>query len=162
MVEPAVIVPIRLDIPRIGLRTHLIRLGLDPDGTVRVPAPARNSPAGWYENSPIPGYAGAAVLIGHVDPARDGPAVFHRLSALRPGDKVSVHRSDGITVHFRVTQRRLHRGAPEVHHATGSPSLRLVTCGGNFDPTRRRFRSNLVVLATPIPPPDTVGPGMLR
>jgi hypothetical protein len=145
---PAAVVPILLDVPRIGLHTRLIRLGLDPDGTVRVPSPERDAPAGWYENSPIPGYAGAAVLIGHVDPARDGPTVFHRLGALRPGDAISVRRSDGVTVRFRVTERRLHRGAPEIHRATRTPSLRLVTYGGDFDPTARRHRSNLVILAT--------------
>jgi hypothetical protein len=90
------------------------------------------------------------VLIGHVDPARDGPAIFHRLGTLRPGDTISVQRSDGVTVRFRVTEVRLHRGAPQTHPATRSPSLSLVTCGGDFDPGRRRSRSNLVVLATPI------------
>jgi hypothetical protein len=145
--EPAVIAPDRLDIPRIGLHTRLLRLGRGPDGAVRLPAPGRGSPPGWYDDSATPGDAGTAVLIGHVDPARDGPAVFHRLGALRPGDTVSVHRSDGVTVRFRVTGLRLHRSAPEVHPATRSPSLRLVTTGGNFDPDRRRHRSNLVVLA---------------
>jgi hypothetical protein len=151
LAEPAAVavVPIRLDVPRIGLHTRLFRFGRNPDGTVRVPSPERDSPAGWYENSAIPGYAGAAVLIGRVDPARDGPSVFHRLGALRPGDAIWVRRSDGVTVRFRVTERRLHRGAPEIHPATATPSLRLVTYGGDFDPTARRHRSNLVILATP-------------
>jgi len=146
-VEPAAVVPVRLDIPRIGLHTRLIRLGLDPDGTPQVPSPDRDSPAGWYQQSPIPGQAGAAVLVGHVAPARDGPTVFHRLGTLRAGDTVSIRRSDGVTVRFRVTGRRLHRTALDVHPATGPPSLRLVTCGGDFDPSRRRHRSNLVVFA---------------
>jgi sortase (surface protein transpeptidase) len=149
-VEPAATVPVRLDIPRIGLHTRLVRLGLDRDGTLRLPAPDRDSPAGWYERSPVPGDAGAAVLIGHVDPARDGPTVFHRLGALRPGDAVSVRRSDGVTVRFRVTGRHLHRTSLDVHRTTGTPSLQLVTCGGDFEPGRRRHRSNLVVSATAI------------
>lgn len=148
--EAATVVPVRLDIPRIGLHTRLTRLGRNPDGTVQLPALERDAPAGWSESSAVPGDGGAAVLIGHVDPAHDGPTVFQRLGTLRPGDEVSVRRSDGVTVRFRVTQRRLHRSAPQSHRATGEASLRLVTCGGNFDPHRRRYRSNLVVVAEPV------------
>ena len=115
-----------------------------------MPSPERDSPAGWYEQSPLPGENGAAVLVGHVEPARNGPTVFHRLGTLRPGDTVSIRRSDGVTVRFRVTGLRLHRTALDAHPATGPPSLRLVTCGGDFDPGSRRHRSNLVVLATAV------------
>jgi hypothetical protein len=31
------------------------------------------------------------------------------------------------------------------------PTLRLVTCGGNFDATAGRYRSNLIVFATLAP-----------
>jgi hypothetical protein len=45
------------------------------------------------------------VLLGHVDSAHDGPAVFFfDLGALRPGDTASVGRADGRHAVFRVTR----------------------------------------------------------
>jgi len=43
------------------------------------------------------------VLLGHVDAAGVGPAVFYKLGDLVPGDLVYVTRKDHRTVVFRVT-----------------------------------------------------------
>ena len=41
--------PVRLEIPRIGVDTGLLRLGRDTDGTVEVPeGPRKWDTAGWY------------------------------------------------------------------------------------------------------------------
>jgi sortase (surface protein transpeptidase) len=144
--------PLTLDIPAIGVHTSLMTLGLKADGTVQVPPLSAGAPAGWYRNLASPGESGPAVLLGHVDSARDGPAVFYRLRELRPGDRVSVDRADGRTVRFvvRSVARYPKQNFPTaaVYGPRPGAELRLVTCGGSFDALRRHYRDNLVVYAT--------------
>jgi sortase (surface protein transpeptidase) len=144
-------VPRTLDIPAIGVHTPLISLGLKPDGTVEVPPLDRDAPAGWYKNLATPGEAGPAVILGHVDSARDGPAVFYRLRDLQPGDRISVGRTDGSKVRFvvRSVARYPKKDFPTAAVYGPSPraELRLVTCGGSFDALRRHYRDNIVVFA---------------
>jgi hypothetical protein len=144
-------VPVRLDIPAAGVHTGLLRLGLAAGGSVDVPPLARDAPAGWYERSPSPGEAGAALILGHGDAARDGPGVFHRLGDLRPGDAVVVRRADGGTVRFTVvgvaSYPRSAVPAGTVAGPFGHAGLRLITCGGSSGPARRGYRGNVIVFA---------------
>lgn len=70
-----------------------------------APIPIRNPPlnkpyeTGWYSGSALPGRDGAAVILGHVDVAATGPAVFYNLARLRPGDSITV----GLQQHASVT-----------------------------------------------------------
>jgi hypothetical protein len=143
--------PVHLDIPAIGVSTPLMALGLNPDGTIAVPPLHRDAPAGWYRYLVTPGEVGPAVILGHVDTARDGPAVFYRLQELRPGDTVAVRRVDGTTAVFRVSHvaryPKLAFPAAEVYGTVDHPALRLITCGGSFDPIHRQYRGNVVVYA---------------
>ena len=144
-------VPVRLTIPAIDVRTSLISLGLEKDGTVQVPPLKGNAPAGWYKGLSTPGEAGASVILGHVDTAKDGPAVFYRLRDLRPGMKLTVDRADGRTVSFvvRSVARYSKKNFPTstVYGDRPGAELRLVTCGGSFDALRRSYRDNIVVYA---------------
>jgi hypothetical protein len=143
--------PVHLDLPTIGVHTALMSLGLNPDGTVEVPPLTRNAPAGWYRHLASPGEIGPAVLLGHVDSAADGPAVFFRLGALRPGDPLSVRRADGTTVVFSVDRVAAYPKSAfptqAVYGAVDHPALRLVTCGGRFDRARGSYRGTVVVYA---------------
>jgi hypothetical protein len=145
-------VPEWLDAPAVGIHTRVIPVGLNRDGTVAVPPLDRDAPAGWYRYLASPGEVGAAVLLGHVDTARDGPAVFFRLGALRPGDGIAVRRADRRTARFTVTDvvRYPKPAFPTdaVYGATDRPSLRLITCGGRFDRRTHRYRDVVVVFAT--------------
>jgi len=142
-------VPVRIDIPAIGVTSSLDRLGRAPDRTVRVPS--RWERAGWYAPGTRPGDPGSAVILGHVDSKR-GPAVFYRLRELRRDDLVEVVRADGSRVRFAVqrTEQYDKRRFPtdEVYYPTLTPALRLVTCGGEFDATAGHYRSNIIVFAT--------------
>ncbi|WP_448628686.1 class F sortase [Geodermatophilus sp. URMC 64] len=146
--------PVHLDIPRIGVHTDVIPLGLNPDGTVSLPPLDTRAPAGWYRYLAAPGDPGPAVLLGHVDTYR-GPAVFYRLGELQPGDTVSVQRADGRAVEFRVDAVRAYPKsdfpAQAVYGPADRPVLRLVTCGGAFDRDRRSYLSNVVVYASLVP-----------
>ena len=145
-------VPVRLEIPRIGVSTSLQRLGRDGHGAVEVPnGPGKWEEAGWYAAGTRPGDPGSAVILGHVDSKR-GPAVFYRLREPRPGDDITVTRADGSAVHFTVdrTEQYPKRRFPtdDVYYPTLTPELRLVTCGGTFDATAGHYRSNVIVFAT--------------
>ena len=144
----AVAVPVSLTIPAIGVRTPLIRLGLTPGGALQVPGSF--TVAGWFDGSPRPGAIGSSVIAGHIDSVA-GPAVFFRLSDLRPGDRAYVRRADGTLAVFRVTAVRSYPKdrfpTATVYGPAAGPQLRLITCGGTFDDTSHSYLSNVVVYA---------------
>jgi sortase (surface protein transpeptidase) len=141
-------VPSRITIPKIGVASRLDQLGRAPDGTVEVPD--RWEVAGWYAPGPRPGDPGSAVILGHVDSKR-GPAVFFRLRELRPGDEIEVTRADGSVVRFIVQRTgqydKQRFPTDDVYYPTLRSTLRLVTCGGQFDDTAGHYRSNIIVFA---------------
>jgi hypothetical protein len=141
--------PVRLQIPAIGVSTPLVKLGRLPDGSLEVPKAWDT--AGWYDQGPRPGQPGPAVILGHVD-SKTGPAVFYQLRTLRPGDIVRVGLADGRTLTFRI--QRLQRYPKDefpteaVYFPTLNRELRLITCGGDFDYARHSYVDNIVVYAT--------------
>jgi sortase (surface protein transpeptidase) len=146
-------VPVRIEIPSIGVASSLGQLGRAADRTVEVPT--RWEEAGWYALGPRPGDPGSAVILGHVD-SKSGPAVFFRLRELRRGDQVKVTRADGSSVRF-VVQRTAQYDkqrfpTDEVYYPTLTSTLRLVTCGGEFDATEGHYRSNIIVFAAATEP----------
>jgi LPXTG-site transpeptidase (sortase) family protein len=146
--SPQVSLPVALTIPSIGVQTSLIRLGLTASGALQVPP--STAVAGWYAGSPRPGAVGSAVIAGHVD-SHVGPGVFFRLSSLRPGDQVYVRRADGTLAVFKVTAVRQFPKDSFPTSAVYGPApdaeLRLITCGGTFDPQQRSYLGNTVVYA---------------
>jgi hypothetical protein len=144
--------PASLTLPSIGVQTSLARLGVDAAGAL-VP-PSDFGQAGWFAEGPAPGEIGPAVLAGHVD-STAGPAVFFRLEELTAGDEVLVGRSDGTTARFTVTRvARYPKSAfatAEVYGPTPDAQLRLITCGGVFDRSRRSYTDNIVVFARQAP-----------
>jgi hypothetical protein len=144
--------PVSVDIPAIGVRSKLLRLGLNSDGTIQVPSlDTSASLAAWYKYSATPGQIGAAVIEGHVD-SRRGPAVFFRLGALRPGDIIEVTLADGVTGIFRVTGVREYSKsnfpAKAVYGSTRYAALRLITCGGTFDVATGHYAGSTVIFAS--------------
>jgi Sortase domain len=144
-------VPVAIAIPHIKVRAEIVSLGLTSGGAVEVPS--LNTPflTSWYNRGPSPGSPGAAVIFGHVDSSAVGPAVFYHLGNLRPGDLVYVTLKDGRTALFRVYSAALYSKAefPDntIYGYTSWPSLRLITCGGNFDYATGHYLSNTVVFA---------------
>src|SRR5262249_18626388 len=101
---PATLTPppaVALQMPAIGVRTRLIRLGITQRGTLQVP----HSPAvaGWYTGSPRPGEIGSSIIAGHID-SYLGPGVFYRLRQLHPGNRIYVRQAGGGPAVFRVTR----------------------------------------------------------
>ncbi|HEV7209055.1 MAG TPA: class F sortase [Mycobacteriales bacterium] len=137
--------PTAIDIPAIGVHSTLIQLGQARDGSLEVPRSYQQ--AGWYDGSVTPGQGGPAIILGHVD-SHNGPGVFFKLGALRPGDQVRVARADGRTVVFTITGVRKYAKdafpTAEVYGGTGKSTIRLITCGGEFDSATGHYLSNII------------------
>ncbi|MFF5181512.1 class F sortase [Micromonospora sp. NPDC000316] len=144
--------PTSIEIPRIGVNATIMSLGTNPDGTVQVPPLEQADKAGWYEPGASPGETGNAVIVGHVDSAALGPAVFFDLGSLVPGDTITVQRADGKPATFRVDSVKSYpkTSFPTelVYGPSDRPGLRVVTCGGQFDETVRSYPDNVVAFAT--------------
>ena len=142
------------------MAANLVPLGA-PDGSagpdaLSLPVPPLTKAAaetGWYRFTAVPGAAGNAVIVGHVD-TYIGPAVFYNLYLLRPGAPVYVV-ADGTRQRFDVTSvRELPKPSFPVSQVFGSTKrhmLWLITCGGAFDYETRHYLDNIVVSASWVP-----------
>lgn len=144
--------PVSIAIPAISVTAPITRLGLLADGSIQVPPLEETNEAGWYTGSPAPGAQGPSVILGHVDSARNGPSVFYSLGSLKPGDQVSVTRKDGTVAVFRVDGVREY-GKDQfptevVYGNLDHAGLRLITCGGTFNPKSGHYESNIVAFAS--------------
>lgn len=151
--EVAAVQAVGVQIPSIGVdAAPLESLGLLADGSLSPPVDFAR--AGWFVDGPVPGQVGPSVIAGHIDSAAAGPAVFFRLHELQPGAEVVVALSDGSSATFRV-DRVL--SAPkdsfptaEVYGPTPDAQLRLITCGGSFNPVAGSYLDNTIVFATAV------------
>ncbi|GGU95595.1 class F sortase [Streptomyces albospinus] len=164
--------PTRLTIRALGLRAAIVARGRYGNGTPAPAASSPHgspalygppAPISWYAAGPRPGEPGAAVLTtgpdtGSTDPTDPanptdpaGPthgtrraAPSHRLTGLRPGDRIDIQRSDGSTAQFTVEEiqvydrDRLTARTAYAPHRPGRSELRLITHVPAGDPESRR------------------------
>jgi sortase (surface protein transpeptidase) len=142
--------PVTIKIPAIGVDAPIMRLGLNSNGTVQVPPLDNHNLAGWYDRSVTPGAKGTSVILGHVDDYA-GPSVFFYIKNLHQRDVIDVVRADGQTAVFSVdgVQKATKTSFPttEVFGNEPYPALRLVTCGGPFDPKTGEYLDSIIVYA---------------
>lgn len=144
--------PVHVSVPEIGADAPVISLGLQANGKLEVPATA--SDTGWWSGGSVPGAVGPAVIAGHIN-LGDEEGVFSQLGSLQPDDEVSVTLDTGRILRYRID--RVERHAKEafptdaVYGKTTGPELRLVTCGGAFDPSSGHYLDNVIAFATPVP-----------
>jgi hypothetical protein len=139
--------PVVVSIPRIGVRSRLVKLGLK-DGEMEVPD--KPADAGWFDRGPTPGALGPAVIAGHVT-WNGAHGVFYRLRTMRPGDQVTVTREDGKTAVFTVSRVARFSKSEFPSQAVYGPidhaGLRLITCGGTYDAVQHKYLDNVIVFA---------------
>jgi hypothetical protein len=149
-VEPKVARPVRVALGSIGIDAVVRPVGVARDAQMRLPPDPRVM--GWYEFGPAPASGtGSVVLAGHLDSRRFGVGPLARLRDVEVGDPVEVLSSDGVTSTYRVAlvERFDQQALPaEIFARTGPERLRVVTCGGAFDP-ETGYEENLVVTAVP-------------
>lgn len=159
-------VPVALAIPAIGVSARIIPLGLDASRGPAAPPLSMPFLTSWYDHGSAPGQAGPALLLGHVDSAAVGPAVFYRLGDLRRGDRIYVTLRDHQVAVFRVSSVALYSQADfparYVYGFTRRPTLRLITCGGTFDPRAHAYLDRIVAFAAFEGPGRTRAGGSVR
>ncbi|MEV8032020.1 class F sortase [Streptomyces sp. NPDC002742] len=144
--------PQRVDIPSMGVQAPVVARGLDGRGAIDPPPFDQPGVVGWYAAGAQPGAVGTALMVGHVD-TRTRPAVFYRLSSVKPGDDIRVMREDGTVAEFTVDDVQVlprdHFDAQQAYgvRKSGRAELRLITCGGTFDRTSDSYTANVVVSA---------------
>lgn len=150
--------PTAVRIPVLGVSSTLSRTGMDTKTlALEVPPVTEPMQASWFSGGGRPGVAGyPAIVLGHVSgrPAgatRSIPGVFAKLSDLKVGQMVHIDRADSTTATFVVTKVNEYRKASfpagTVYADTDRPEMRLITCGGEFDPAAHSYKSNIVVYA---------------
>jgi hypothetical protein len=141
--------PVAVRSDDVDIESPTVPLGKHDDGRLEVPRDAHT--AGWWTGRSNPGERGPAVIVGHVD-SREGPGAFWELVDLEVGDRVTVDREDGSSVHWRVDAVEEHAKdefpTEAVYGDTREPTLRLVTCSGFFDPETRSYDANTIVFLT--------------
>ena len=139
--------PAGLEVPSIGVRAGaVVELGLNEDRSLEVPGDAAT--IGWYGRGASPGSAGPAVFASHVN-YRGERGGFAALADIESGDQVLVPRADGVTAVFVVDRvdafPKSEFPTALVYGPTPRPEIRLITCGGTFDPGVRSYEDNVVV-----------------
>jgi sortase A len=142
-------VPSKLQIPKIKVDTTIESIGLDSEK--RMDVPKDDFDVGWYKFGAIPGERGSAVLDGHFDTKKGGPAVFYRLSELRKDDSIVIVGKDGEKRTFVVTDTKIFKDATFpislVFSQDDTERLNLITCDGVFDKNEKNYSDRLVVFS---------------
>ncbi|MEU4241726.1 sortase [Actinoplanes sp. NPDC026619] len=129
--------PIRLEIPAIGVSAGVVPIGVCADGSLDLLPAMGDTPAAWYRESPTPGEMGSALIAGPAIAADGAPAVFYRLRLLRPGDRVAVRRADHRVARFAVSGVGVYPTealpADQAYGPPDQPTLTLITVGGAQD-----------------------------
>ncbi|MGA9287618.1 MAG: sortase [Anaerobacillus sp.] len=142
------IVPVKVEIPSIDVKTTIEKVGVLENGQMGVPSNIND--VGWFEPGFKPGTKGNAVLAGHVD-SKTGPAIFFYLKKLSKGDEVILTDKNGEKLTFVVTGKESYpyTDSPieKIFGATDSRNLNLITCTGTFNRSKGTHEERLVVSA---------------
>jgi LPXTG-site transpeptidase (sortase) family protein len=141
-------VPSRLRIPKLGVNSPIMKLGLNADHTIQVPPLNRPNLTGWWGGGPTPGEKGASVILGH-NIGNGRPSVFEKLGTLKRGDTVQVTRGNGSVATFEITKleqiAKSRFPTEKVYGKLAYPGIRLITCGGRFDSSWGHHVDNIIV-----------------
>lgn len=145
---PEKVPPTVLTINDLSISQPILAVGLEEDGSMEVPDV---EDIGWYLHGAVPGRPGATVIVAHVYWAGT-PGPFYQLGTLEPGDRIDVGGEDIVHSYVVVERTMYDKDAlpRSLWRNSGPETLALITCGGNFDRSTRRYEQNIVVYAVPI------------
>ena len=146
---PAKVPPTALTIDDLGISQAVLPVGLQDDGWMEVPDVAD---IGWYLHGAVPGRPGATVIVAHVWWG-DTPGPFRRLGAIEPGAVIEVGSEDGAVRSYVVVERTMYDKdslPSDLWRNSGPETLALITCGGDYNRSTRRYEQNIVVYAVPL------------
>jgi sortase (surface protein transpeptidase) len=135
--------PDRLSIPSIGVDAQVEQVDF-------LGVPQDPMHVAWFRSGAAPGEAGTATFDGHLD-WTSGPAVFWKLSRVRPGDDVWVGGSGGWLQDWKVdlTQTVPYTSAPPdwLYANSGPPRISIITCDGTW--LGSGYANRLLIRAVP-------------
>ncbi len=144
------LVPLRLQIPSIGVNAAVEQVGKKADGSMGTPS--KFGDVAWYALGSAPGQAGNAVIDGHVNNALTTAGVFQHLSQIALGDTITVLNASGTPMNFTVTNIEEYPAdtapAASIFVTTGPSQLVLITCDGDWVQSAKSFSARLVVFAS--------------
>jgi hypothetical protein len=145
--------PIHVSVRAVGLEADVIPIGLDGNRAIAVPE--RADIAGWWSGGYAAGENGPTVLVGHYD-SKVAPGIFEELKNVGVGARIIVEQSDGsIHLYDVVRVEKIAKSAfptEAVYGRTPASTLRLITCGGEFDNATRHYVDNTIVYADLVVP----------
>lgn len=141
--------PKKLRISKINVDAYVQKVGVDQNRQVSVPNNIHIT--GWFTQSVKPGEAGLAIIDGHLDGYKND-GVFILLQDLAEGDTFSLERGDGKTLRYQViSAKQLATAEAAAELFSQDPrvksQLNLITCGGNFDQSKRSYDKRVIVSA---------------
>lgn len=145
--------PVRLQVEGTGIDLEVVPTGVRDDGAMTIPD--NHYQAGWYRYGPAPGSSnGAAVLAAHVDSQTESLPIAG-LKDVLPGTRVTVTLDDGSAVLYQTSQvESIAKRSLDGHRLfdrSGSPVLKVVTCGGRWLDAESDYEDNVVLTAAPLP-----------
>ncbi|MCI4658320.1 class F sortase [Cryobacterium zhongshanensis] len=152
--EQVPVAPVRIRVEALGIDMGIEAVGLGDSGGMGLPK--NPAIAAWYKFGPSPAsVVGATVIAAHVDSLEYDVGPFSRLATAPAGTEIVLSLADGGERRYRVASVELVLKPdvpwPAIFDRTGPARLTLVTCGGEFDYTARRYLSNVIVSAMPVP-----------
>ncbi len=146
-VDEALLLPVRLRIPAIGVDAEIEAVGQTRSGAMDVPTQVDN--VAWYELGALPGEIGNAVIAGHLDRVTGAPAVFWDLTDLQEGDSIYVIDGQGTEHHYQVTKSKSYpydkSPIAEIFGFSLGSHLNLITCRGTWNRGRQTYSNRYVV-----------------
>ncbi len=145
--------PRYLTIPKLGIyNVRVLAMGVDSEGALSTPRNIHD--VGWYVDSGKPGSGKTLVIDGH----NGGPhkyGVFKNLPKLVQGDIIIVERGDGTSFNYEVRENNEIKLADANKYMStamrspesGTESITLITCSGEWSETRGTFLSRQFVRA---------------
>jgi LPXTG-site transpeptidase (sortase) family protein len=139
--------PVRLQIPVIGVDSAIEDALITPDG--RMDVPAGTIDVAWFALGPHPGEVGSAVIGGHYGIQNGVPFVFYKLDTLKVGDNVYIVDDANNTLTFIVRAIKSFArtaDATTVFSSTdGVAHLNLITCEGIWNQVNGNYPDRLVI-----------------
>lgn len=152
--------PVRLEIPIIGVDSFIEDAYITPEGAMEVPEGTVD--VAWFALGPHPGQVGSAVIGGHFGIENGMPFVFYNLSKLKVGDDIYIVDDEGNTITFVVNSTSLFAANADATtvftSSDGLAHLNLITCEGAWNEVAGEYPERTVVFTTEVSFTKTAAP----
>jgi sortase (surface protein transpeptidase) len=132
--------PVSIDIPSVDISSEVKPISMNAAKVLDVSSlDAEPLDTGWYDRSAKVGQRGPMIMAAHVN--YNGPGAFGRLSQVSPGAQVHVTDDRGVVKTYVITRVAVvdkdEFPTNQVYGRTDGTEIRLITCGGAFNNSRR-------------------------